>query len=170
MKYSLFLALGLVAMASAQNADRLTQLGVYVGDFLIGTCNAFSENPDSPDTSTVCYKACLDSQTQITKTFTMSNYNNQAFNMGDFNNFMQVFFIKLMTQMDKCSYNNFLLTVDNRLSDLSFLGGMLTKLAVETAQKFIMGQETPTYKSIMAIFNNFSSSATSIRCTRTRSK
>lgn len=74
--------------------------------------------------------------------------------MGDFNNFAQVFFIKLMTQMDKCSYNNFLLTVDNRMSNLSFLGGMLSKLAVETVQKFVFNQDTPTYLSLAKIYSN----------------
>ena len=77
--------------------------------------------------------------------------------MGDFNNFMQVFYIKLMTQMDKCSYNNYLLTVDNRLSDLSFLGGMVSKLAVEAVQKFIFNQDTPTFKSVNTIIDNFKS-------------
>ena len=60
---------------------------------------------------------------------------------------MQVFYIKLMTQMDKCSYNNYLLTVDNRLSDLSFLGGMLSKLGTEAFQHFGQGFDTPTFKS-----------------------
>ena len=72
--------------------------------------------------------------------------------MGDLNNFAQVFFIKLMDQMDKCSYNNFLLTVDNRLSETAFLGGMLTKLAVEAAQKFFMGQDTPTFIAVNKIY------------------
>lgn len=62
-----------------------------------------------------------------------------------------------MTQMDKCSYNTFLLTIDNRLSDIAFLSGMLTKLAVESAQKFALGQDTPTYLSIQKIINNFAS-------------
>lgn len=75
--------------------------------------------------------------------------------MGDFNNFIQVFYIKYMDQVDKCSFNNFLLTIDNRLSNLSFLGGMVTKLAVETFQKFVQGVDTPTYKSLALIGANF---------------
>ena len=74
--------------------------------------------------------------------------------MGDFNNFMQVFFIKLMTQMDKCSYNNFLLTLDNRMSNMAFLGGMLSKLGVEVYQKFIVGQQTPTFLALETIYQN----------------
>jgi len=57
--------------------------------------------------------------------------------------------------MDKCSYNNFLLTVDNRMSNLSFLGGMLSKLAVESVQKWVLGQDTPTYLALSTIYTNF---------------
>jgi hypothetical protein len=77
--------------------------------------------------------------------------------MGDFNNFIQVFFIKIMTQMDSCSYNNFLLTVDNRLSNLSFLGGMISKLAVESFQYWFLHQTTPTYLAVNDIWNNVES-------------
>src|SRR5947209_2469801 len=117
----------------------------------MGTCDALQSNPNTPDTTTVCYKACVDSKTQIAKTFTLSNYQGSTFNMGDFNNFAQVFFIKLMTQMDKCQYNDFLLTIDNRMSSMSFLGGMLSKLGVEAFQKFYMGKDTPTFVSAYLI-------------------
>lgn len=135
MKYTLLLLVGLVGIASANQiyGDQLNKLGGYIGSFLIGSCDALQENPDVPDTTTVCYKACVVSQGAITDAFNITKYSSSSFNMGDFNNFIQVFFIKLMTQMDKCAYNNFLLTVDNRMSSLPFLGGMLSKLGVEVA-------------------------------------
>ena len=154
-KIALFLLVGLVSIINAQTASRLTQMGTYLGEFLIGSCNAFQENPGNPDKTTVCYKACLESQTQVLKAFTLSEYVGSVWNLGDFNNHMQVFYIKLMTQMDKCSYNNYLNALDNRLSDLTFLSGMVTKLGVETVQKYLMGQDTPTFKSVETIIEHF---------------
>lgn len=89
--------------------------------------------------------------------FTLSNYQGQVFNTGDFNNFAQVFFIKLMSQMNACSYNTFLVAVDNRMSNVAFFSGLVSNLAVESFQHFYLGQSTPTYLSIQYILNNISS-------------
>lgn len=151
----LFVLVALIGCIQGQTAPRLIQFGTYIGDFLLGACKAFQENIETPNTDSTCYKSCVSSRSQIITAFTLDNYNGAIFNMGDFNNFMQVFYIKFMDQMDKCSYNNFLMTIDNRLSNLSFLGGMVTKLVVETVQKYAFNMQTPTFKSFELIADNF---------------
>jgi hypothetical protein len=63
--------------------------------------------------------------------FKVENYQGSLFNLPDFYNFMNIFMIKIMDQYDKCSYSEFLLTVDNRLSDVAFVSGLTTRVGTE---------------------------------------
>ena len=123
----LFALLGVAAVSAA--STELINLGTEGGNFLLGTCLAMQE--DTTDTTTDCYKSCLISKTALITMFNTDQYNNKIFNMGDFNNFGNIFLIKLMTQFSKCTYVDFLLAADQRLSSWSFLGGAVTKLAVQ---------------------------------------
>ena len=57
--------------------------------------------------------------------------------MGDFYNYGNVFMIKFMDQYYKCSLENFLMTLDNRMSNVSFFTGTLFKLTVDTIVYFL---------------------------------
>lgn len=74
------------------------------------------------------------------------------FNIGDFNNLGNVFLIRLMTTYSKCTYTDFLLAVNNRFSSWSFLGGAVTKLAVQLYQY----PTSATYVAFFKIKDNFS--------------
>ena len=63
----------------------------------------------------------------------VSTYTGGVYNTADFNNYLNIFLIKLMTSMDSCSYTSFMVYVNNRMNDYSFLGGMLANLATQLA-------------------------------------
>ena len=67
---------------------------------------------------------------------------------------MNVFMIKLMDQFDKCSYTEFLLTVDNRLSDYAFVSGLATRIGTELFQYFQLGVSSAMIKSSERIYTN----------------
>ena len=128
-KLSLLLAVASLGVVYTQD---LATLGGYLGDFVQGTCAAMQEDPT--DTTTDCYTYCSATDAAIVDMFTVSGYQSGTFNMGDFYNKLNIFLIKMQLHFDKCNYNNFLMVVDKRLSDYSFMAGMGANLGTQLAQ------------------------------------
>jgi hypothetical protein len=75
----------------------------------------------------------------LVSAFDTNGYSGGSFNVGDFNNYLNVVLIKLSTQFDKCNYIPFLYLLDARLSSLSFISGTLAKVAMDIAQFYFLG-------------------------------
>ena len=127
--------LALLALAVAYSTVRveaqsasLIYLGYNLQSALEGVCLATQD--DTTDYSTDCFASCAAAGTVLVDMTDMTMYTGDAFNTGDFNNYINVFLIKLMSAMDSCSYSAFLVYVNNRLNDTSFLSGMIGNISV----------------------------------------
>lgn len=65
--------------------------------------------------------------------FDTSTYTGGTFNTAEFLQSLQDMQIYLMTQFEDCKTTNFLFSLDNRLSDFSFLSGSMSQVGTQIA-------------------------------------
>lgn len=130
-------------------------IGDYIKDLNLGSCLAFQD--DTTDTTTTCYKSCAKTSTEVYQAFNTSTYSSLA-NPSDFMNKISVIGIKFMGQFSDCKTTEFLMALDNRLSNLSFLVGTGSNLAVQAgmaAAKYFgfFNGNSALYSFAMNIYN-----------------
>jgi hypothetical protein len=111
------------------SAVSLATLGGYLGDFNIGGCLAFQDDPT--DMTTSCYLSCSATATQISYIFDSTKYSSGSFNTAEFLQFGQVAVIYLLTQFQDCKFTEFLYALDNRFSDLNFAMGTASNFGTQ---------------------------------------
>jgi len=119
----------LLLVALCVSNAQLATYGSYLANFVTGSCLALQK--DQTDTTTDCYKACAVTAQNIVKISDATYYTNGAYNLGDFYNKLNVLSIKFNTQFSECNYYDFMLMVDNRMSDLSFVSGSAVNMIVQ---------------------------------------
>ena len=85
--------------------------------------------------------------------FTISKYSGSNFNLVDFYNYMNTYQIKIFAQWEKCSYFDFLLQIDNRMSNFSFLGGVIAKITAELIQYLAFSKDTSLTTNLILGWN-----------------
>lgn len=124
---SILVLAGVVATASAQSV--VQQIGVHAGEFNLGFCLAFQDNPD--DTTTSCYASCQKTQAQLAKMFDVTQYSGGQFNTAQLMNFLQEAQMIITGQFTDCKTTEFLFSLDNRLSDTAFLSGLIANAGTQ---------------------------------------
>ena len=129
MKSALLLvALSALSAVKAVNNDNLVGLGYFSQQALLGSCLALQE--DWTDVSSDCYLQCTKTGLSVYDIFDTSTYNGNEWNTGDFVTKTNIVRIQLMSQFTKCAYTSFFLMIDNRLSSLPFVIGMVFNIGV----------------------------------------
>ena len=54
--------------------------------------------------------------------------------MGDLQNFLQVTAMKAMSTFQRCTFNEYMMVADQRLSSIPFASGLAAKIVVQLAQ------------------------------------
>ena len=127
---STLVLLGLVFTATSALTTK--DIGNQIANFNTGACKAFMDDPSNTDSD--CYKACLNTGTEIVNSFDTSTYTDGSFTTSEFTSKGAVAMIKFMTQMSKCRQVEFVQALDNRASSLSFAAG----LGVNTITQIVM--------------------------------
>ena len=107
------------------------------------------------DDKSDCYMGAMNAGQIAIKAATKSNYNGGDYNSGDASNFANIFLIKLMTAMDKCTYTPFLVYIDNRMNDIPFLVGLGSNIVTQLAQ-YSSTPQPAIYSSGLKIFQTMS--------------
>lgn len=119
-----FVALAFVGYAMA---GPLSSLGDGAGKFNLGFCLAFQDN--QADTTTACYKSCLNTKPKIQTFFDSVDFSNSQ----SMTTALQNVGIQFMNQFKDCRTTEFLFSLDNRLSDNAFLSGSIANLGTQAA-------------------------------------
>lgn len=117
--------LATIGYASASVATILSDIGGYASDFNLGFCLAFQD--DQTDTTTTCYDTCTTTGTYITDFFDSIDFSNTDSMLNSF----QDLSIQFMGQFKDCKTTEWLYSLDNRLSDVSFFSGSVANVGTQ---------------------------------------
>ena len=153
MKYAVLSALVVASLTytPVQAQSELIYLGYYMSEALQGIAQATQD--DYTDFSTDCSIEAADAGAVLVTMMDQTTYTSGTFNSGDFSNYVNIFLMKLMAAMDSCQYTSFMVYVNNRLNDYSFLAGLATNMVVQLSL-YSQDPQPAIYTSSMTIYTD----------------
>src|SRR6056300_1147074 len=117
------------AIANANIAASVASFGVKVGQINEGLMRAMQADPNSDITD--CIDQTRRASAEIENLFNVNKYFDGVFNIGDFFNTLQISSIQVLSEFEKCNYNEFLVQVDGVMSHIPEVSGMGANLITQ---------------------------------------
>lgn len=146
MKFTSALAVA-AATATVAQADvkqSFMNFGVHLSRFNEGVMRAMLADPSSNGTD--CLSQTDKASVEIMKLFNISSYFGSTFNIGDFFNQAQIASIQVLSEFEKCGYNEYLIQFDDVMSRIPEVSGMGANLATQAIVGF-SDKDTSMYRS-----------------------
>jgi hypothetical protein len=128
----IILALGLFAAIASCNFEFTAEYVATAGEEAnLGVCLAFLGTQQ--DTTSECYTSCETTSDSIYSLLLNAEWTTTYFQSSTFLNSASITLIYAMAQMSDCKMTEFLIAVNNRLSDPAFAAGLAANLIAQAA-------------------------------------
>ena len=148
--HTLAVAAATAMVAEANVAQTFRNFGLHVAQLNEGMMRAMQSDPKANNTT--CVTQATKASVEIQKLFNVGQYFDGVFNIGDFFNQLQISSIQVLSEFEKCNYNEFLIQFDGVMSHIPEVSGMGANLVTQLTQGLIgYTYDTSVYKSYFLI-------------------
>ena len=131
-------------IAEANISQTFKNFGLHAARFNEGMMRSMNDDPDADYSD--CITQAQKAGSEIEQLFNVGKYFDGKFNFGDFLNQGQVTSIQVISEFEKCGYNEFLIQFDGVMSHIPEVSAMGANLIVQLLTGF-KDDDTAVFKS-----------------------